>query len=72
MCVKMCVCVCVYLFIYLSIYLRTWTKPTYDIVPKKGHTEKKFEPGDVVDVAFEDKSLPATIIDIDGIMYCKQ
>ncbi|XP_067299340.1 uncharacterized protein [Pseudorasbora parva] len=39
--------------------------PTYDIVPKKDILKKKFEPGDVVDVAYEDESSPATIIDID-------
>ncbi len=46
--------------------------PTYDIVPKKDILKKKFEPGDVVDVAYEDESSPATIIDIDGKKYCKQ
>ncbi|XP_058627355.1 uncharacterized protein LOC131537748 [Onychostoma macrolepis] len=39
--------------------------PTYDIVPKKDILKKKFELGDVVDVAYEDESSPATIIDID-------
>ncbi len=46
--------------------------PTYDIVPKKDILKEKFEPGDVVDVAYEDESSPATIIDIDGKKYCKQ
>ncbi|KAL1268482.1 hypothetical protein QQF64_033845 [Cirrhinus molitorella] len=39
--------------------------PTYDIVPKKDILKKTFEPGDVVDVAYEEESSPATIIDID-------
>ncbi|KTG46154.1 hypothetical protein cypCar_00045996, partial [Cyprinus carpio] len=39
--------------------------PTYDIVPKKDILKKKFEPGDVVDVAYEEESSPATVIDID-------
>ncbi|XP_048014815.1 BEN domain-containing protein 6-like isoform X1 [Megalobrama amblycephala] len=39
--------------------------PTYDIVPKKDILKKKFESGDVVDVAYEEESSPATVIDID-------
>ncbi|KAK3521030.1 hypothetical protein QTP86_015591 [Hemibagrus guttatus] len=51
--------------------------PTYVIVPKKDILIKKFEPGDVVDVAYEDESSPTTIIDTDdtgarnpSILYC--
>ncbi len=40
--------------------------PSYDIVSKKDILKKKFEPGDVVDVAYEDESSPSTIIDIYG------
>ncbi|XP_039523263.1 uncharacterized protein LOC120476334 [Pimephales promelas] len=39
--------------------------PTYDIVPRKDILKKKFEPGDVVDVVYEEESSPATVIDID-------
>lgn len=38
---------------------------TYDIiVSKKNLLKKNFEPGDVVDVAYEDESSPATVLDI--------
>lgn len=63
--------VCNYLFIQKMS--KTWVlvewreePPTYDIVPKKDILKKKFEPGDVVDVAYEEESSPATVIDIDG------
>ncbi len=39
--------------------------PSYDIVSKKDILKKTFEPGDVVDVAYEDES-SSTIIDIYG------